>query len=82
MRAYDPVATDNAPAVLPLTVQYAASAYEAAEAADAIALVTEWNEFRSINFERLRAPMRRRVVFDGRNLWEPKRVRRKPVLLA
>jgi UDPglucose 6-dehydrogenase len=76
VRAYDPVATDNARTMLPATVHYAASAYEAAEGADAVALVTEWNEFKAINLERLRTIMRRPLVFDGRNLWEPERMRR------
>jgi UDPglucose 6-dehydrogenase len=76
VRAYDPVAVDNARAILPLTVQYAASPYEAAEGADGVVLVTEWNEFKAINLERLRSVMRRPLVFDGRNLWEPERMRR------
>jgi len=76
VRAYDPVAIDNARAILPRAVFYCASPYEAAEGADAVALVTEWNEFKFINLERLRSVMRGAVVFDGRNLWEPERMRR------
>src|SRR5437870_2234412 len=49
VRAYDPVAIENARAVLPATVRYAVSAYEAAQGADAVALVTEWNAFKFIN---------------------------------
>jgi UDPglucose 6-dehydrogenase len=41
-----------------------------------VALVTEWNEFKFLNLERLRSVMRRPMVFDGRNLWEPERMRR------
>jgi UDPglucose 6-dehydrogenase len=76
VRAYDPVAMDNARAALPAAVDFRASAYEAAEGADAVALVTEWNEFKLINLERLRSMMRRPLVFDGRNLWQPERMRR------
>jgi UDPglucose 6-dehydrogenase len=76
VRAYDPVAIDNARAALPPTVVYAASAYEAAQGADAVAVVTEWNEFKFLNLDRLRSVMRRPVVFDGRNVWEPERMRR------
>jgi UDPglucose 6-dehydrogenase len=76
IRAYDPVAMDNARTVLPPAVRYCGSAYEAAEGADAVALVTEWNEFKFINLERLKTMMRRPLVFDGRNLWEPERMRR------
>jgi UDPglucose 6-dehydrogenase len=76
VRAYDPVAMDNARALVPEGVTFTESAYAAAEGADAIALITEWNEFRYLNLERLRRLLRRPVVFDGRNLWEPERMRR------
>ena len=76
VRAYDPVATDNARPLLPADVTFCASPYEAADGADAVVLVTEWNEFRFLNLERLRAALRRPVIFDGRNLWEPERMRR------
>src|SRR5919198_1156643 len=76
VRAYDPVAVENARRVLPASVVYCDSPYAAVADADAVALVTEWNEFKLLNLERLRAAMRRPVVFDGRNLWEPERMRR------
>jgi UDPglucose 6-dehydrogenase len=76
IRAYDPVATDNARPLLPASVTYSASPYEAAQDADAVVLVTEWNEFKYLNLERLRGVLRRRAVFDGRNIWEPERMRR------
>jgi len=44
--------------------------------ADGVALLTEWNEFKFLNLERLCSVMRRPLVFDGRNLWEPERMRR------
>src|SRR5687767_1889985 len=76
VRAYDPVATANARNVLPPRVVYCDSPYAAADGADAVALVTEWNEFKFLNLERLRSVMRRPLIFDGRNLWEPERMRR------
>ena len=76
IRAYDPVATDNARALLPPTVIFATSPYDAAQGADAVLLVTEWNEFRFLNLERLRGALRRPLVVDGRNMWEPERMRR------
>jgi UDPglucose 6-dehydrogenase len=76
VRAYDPVATDNARRMLPAGVTYCESPYEAATGADAVALVTEWNEFKFLNLERLRGVLRRPLIFDGRNLWEPERMRR------
>jgi len=76
VRAYDPVAVANARKVLPEAVIYCDSPYEAAAGADGLVLVTEWNEFKFLNLERVRGLMRRPVVFDGRNLWEPERMRR------
>jgi len=74
--AYDPVAMTNARKILPTLVEYAESPYAAATGADGVALITEWNEFKFLNLERLRSVMRRPVVFDGRNLWEAERMRR------
>jgi UDPglucose 6-dehydrogenase len=74
--AYDPVATTNARKMLPTVVEYAGSPYAAADGADGVALVTEWNEFKLLNLEQLRTAMRRPVVFDGRNLWQAERMRR------
>jgi UDPglucose 6-dehydrogenase len=76
VRAYDPVAMPNARRVLPASVRYCESAHAAADGADAVAVITEWNEFKLLNLDRLRAVMRRPVIFDGRNLWEPERMRR------
>jgi UDPglucose 6-dehydrogenase len=76
VRAYDPVAAANARKVLPPAVVYCDSPYEAAAGADGLALVTEWNEFKFLNLERVRSLMRRPVIFDGRNIWEPERMRR------
>jgi UDPglucose 6-dehydrogenase len=76
IRAYDPVAGDKAREALPEGVVFCASPYEAADGADAAVLVTEWNEFKFMNLERLRRLLRRPVVFDGRNVWEPERMRR------
>jgi len=76
VRAFDPVAMPAASRLLPATVTYCESPYEAATGVDAVALVTEWNEFKFLNLDRLRAVMRRPAVFDGRNIWEPERMRR------
>jgi UDPglucose 6-dehydrogenase len=76
VKAYDPVAVDNARPLLPSSVTYSASPYEAAQDADAVVLVTEWNEFKYLNLERLRGVLRQRIIFDGRNIWEPERMRR------
>ncbi len=76
IRAYDPVAMDNARPLVPDGVTFGESAYQAADRADAVVLLTEWNEFKFLNLERLRRLLRRPLVFDGRNLYEPERMRR------
>jgi UDPglucose 6-dehydrogenase len=76
VRVYDPAAMDNARRLLPGSVTFSDSPYEAANGAHAVVLVTEWNEFKYLNLERLRAQLKRPVIFDGRNLWEPERMRR------
>ena len=56
-------------------VAYCESAYAAAEDADAVVLVTEWNEFKYLNLERLKESMRGDMLFDGRNLYDPEKMR-------
>jgi UDPglucose 6-dehydrogenase len=78
VRAYDPVAATEARRVYvdePALV-LCKNAYEAAEGADALAIVTEWQEFRSPDFERLRQILKAPVIFDGRNLYDPGMVSR------
>jgi UDPglucose 6-dehydrogenase len=70
IRAYDPAAMDNARAIMP-DVEYVDDAYAVAEGADAIVLVTEWNEFRQLDIERLKTLMKSPVVIDCRNIYEP-----------
>ncbi len=72
IRAYDAVATENFRKLYP-EITYCANAYEAAEGADAVLIVTEWNEFKQLNLERLRAIVRRPYLFDGRNIYDPAR---------
>ena len=73
--AHDPVSGAVASPLLGPHVRLADEPYAAAEGADALFLVTEWNEFRSPDFARLATVMRRRVLFDGRNVWDAARAR-------
>ena len=75
VRAYDPAAMANARPLLPAAVEYAGSALEAADGADALVLLTEWNEFRALSPERLRAAMAGDVLLDLRNVYEPEAMR-------
>jgi len=70
VRVYDPEALDNTRAVLGDRVTYAAGAYEALPGADALLIMTEWNEFRSPDFGRVKAELKQPLIFDGRNLYE------------
>ena len=73
--AFDPKAMDHAKRVLPPAVHWAKNAYETLSGADALLLATEWNEFREPDFAKVRSLMRRPVIFDGRNIYNPKTVR-------
>lgn len=73
--AYDPVAVENAKRLLPLSVRFGSSMYEVLEDADFLLIVTEWHEFRHPDFERVHSTMRQAVVFDGRNIYNPKELR-------
>ncbi|MGA9490695.1 MAG: UDP-glucose/GDP-mannose dehydrogenase family protein [Mycobacterium sp.] len=75
VRAYDPEATAQAKKVLGDSIEYAGNMYEAVEDADGLLLVTEWRQFQRPSWQRLKSVMRGYVVFDGRNIYEPKRVR-------
>ncbi|OBI93914.1 UDP-glucose/GDP-mannose dehydrogenase family protein [Mycobacterium sp. 1245805.9] len=75
VRAYDPEATVQAQKELGDSIEYAANMYEAAEGADALLLVTEWKQFQRPSWQRLKSTMRGFVVFDGRNIYDPKRLR-------
>ncbi len=78
VRAYDPVAEESARRLLgePPRLAYCAQNYEALEGAHALAVCTEWGAFRRPDFERMKSLMARPVVFDGRNIYEPKDMRR------
>jgi UDPglucose 6-dehydrogenase len=75
IRAFDPAAMENARPMLPEAVQYVGGVKEALEGADALVLLTEWNDFRALSPEQMTAAMRGRVVVDLRNVYDPKAVR-------
>jgi UDPglucose 6-dehydrogenase len=71
VRAYDPAATERARAVLGAGVTFASSPYEAAHGADALLILTEWEEFAELDLTRLRGQLKYPIVIDGRNLYHP-----------
>ncbi len=69
VHAYDPVAMEKAQSLLGNTLFFAPNMYEAAKGADALAVVTEWKEFRLPDWKKLKVAMKQAVVFDGRNIY-------------
>ena len=73
--AHDPVAMPGAEKLYGGRVTFTEDPYACADGAEALFLVTEWNEFRQPDFQRIKQAMARPVLFDGRNIWNPKRLR-------
>jgi len=71
VKGYDPVAKAQASRMMPASVVLADSAYECAAGADAVIIVTEWNEFKQLDLLRLKEQMRQPVIIDARNIYEP-----------
>jgi UDPglucose 6-dehydrogenase len=78
VKVFDPIAMDIAKNIFAeeaSKITFAANQYEAAVGADALLLVTEWNEFRRPSFEKLKTSMKGNIIFDGRNIYRPKNAR-------
>jgi len=71
VKAYDPVAISEAKHILGNTIEYAVDTYDALLDADALIVVTEWPEFRVPNYQVMQRVMKNKVIFDGRNIFEP-----------
>ena len=69
--AYDPVASDEAKRILGSKINYGKNKSDVLKDADALMLVTEWNEFRVPDYNKMNDLMKRKVVFDGRNIYDP-----------
>jgi UDPglucose 6-dehydrogenase len=79
LRVYDPKAMPNTQAVFPAStprLAYCSSAYEAAQGAQGLLVVTEWDEFRQLDLARVREVMEVPIMVDGRNLFDPATVRK------
>jgi len=75
IRAHDPKGMEEARNFLPLEVEYATNAYDACENADAVILLTEWNQYRALDLERIGSLLRKRIFIDLRNVYEPEKLR-------
>jgi len=74
VRVHDPVAEANVRAIYGDKIEYFPHHYDTLEGADALCVVTEWQEFRNPDFEYLKHKLARPLIFDGRNLWDPKQM--------
>ena len=75
VRAYDPAAAPVARRLFDGRIALCDKSYDALTGADALAIVTEWNEFREPDFEKMRSLLKTPVVFDGRNIYSPEHMR-------
>ncbi len=73
--AFDPEAADEGRRRLGERIRYADSAMAALEGADALILVTEWSEFRQVDLDEIARKLKSPVLFDGRNIFDPQRMR-------
>ena len=75
VQVHDPVATENVQKLYGTRIAYYPSPYDALSGADVLAIVTEWNEFRNPDFNLIRQKLGSPVIFDGRNLFDPEKMR-------
>lgn len=73
--AYDPVALENAKRILGDTIEYAASIHEATKNAEAVFVVTEWNEIKELDAAKIINNMKKPIIFDGRNCLDEARIK-------
>jgi UDPglucose 6-dehydrogenase len=76
IRAYDPAAINEAKQLLGTSVTYTADPYKAVTGADAMVLMTEWSEFHLPDFQQMAVIMKKKVIFDGRNIYDPAELKR------
>ena len=75
VKVYDPLGMDNVSKVFGNRVMYCKDNYEALEGVDALVILTDWNQFKSPDFERMKSLMRNKVIFDCRNILNREDVR-------
>jgi UDPglucose 6-dehydrogenase len=75
VQAHDPVAIARARIIFDKRIEFFEHSYDALKGADALLVVTEWNEFRRPDFQRMKTLMKRPVIFDGRNIYDPKHMK-------
>jgi UDPglucose 6-dehydrogenase len=76
VKAYDPAAMDETKKLLGNRIEYTSDPYDALDGVDAVALITEWSEFHLPDFHRMAELMKEKVIFDGRNIYDPAELRK------
>jgi len=76
IEAYDPVAMDEAKKIFGDRIKYGEKNYDVLKDAEALVIITEWNEFREPDFERLLSLMKTHVIFDGRNIFSARKIKK------
>lgn len=74
IKAYDPKAMETAKIIFGDKIVYSSNSYEALENADALILITEWNEFKRPSFDKIKSKLKEPIIFDGRNQYDKKRM--------
>ena len=74
IKAYDPKAMETAKVIFGDKIVYSSNSYEALENADALILITEWNEFKRPSFDKIKSKLKEPIIFDGRNQYDKKRM--------
>jgi UDPglucose 6-dehydrogenase len=74
VRAHDPEAIHEAKKIFGDRIEFSTNQYEILKDADALAIITEWSEYRNPDFEKIKSLLKQPLVFDGRNLYEPRRM--------
>jgi UDPglucose 6-dehydrogenase len=77
VQAHDPIAISSVKTVFDRKLEFFENAYDALNDADALLVVTEWNEFRNPDFSKMKKLMRKPVILDGRNIYDPKEMKEK-----
>ena len=79
IKAYDPKAIESARLVFGNDIEYTQNAYDAAKDAEALLLLTEWNEFRRPDFDKIKCLIKNPLIFDGRNQYNAERLKEKGI---
>lgn len=79
IRAYDPKAMETAKSIFGDSIYYTVNSYEALENADALILITEWNEFKRPSFDKIKSSLKEAIIFDGRNQYDKERMKQRGI---